>query len=142
MSMNRRKFVQNFTYALERDFVSPAGEPAAWAPGHPKRWGQERAKILLGGITSTPTLSPDDRLVAVVVDREIRVFDVAMQDPLEMLTDGERVETVQFAPGVVDSRDDKHARYFLASQYGGDEKTRVILWELDEQGKLVAITEL
>ncbi|KAB8217260.1 hypothetical protein BDV33DRAFT_177447 [Aspergillus novoparasiticus] len=141
MSMNGRKFVQNFTYGLERDFVSPAGEPAAWAPGHPKRWGQERAKIRLGGIASTPTLSPDDRLVAVVVDGEIRVFDVATQAPLEVLTDEKRVETVQFAPGVVDSRDGKHARYLLASQGGIDETPQVILWELDEQGKLVTTTE-
>ncbi|KAK6824375.1 hypothetical protein RU639_005215 [Aspergillus parasiticus] len=141
MFMDGRKFVQSFTYGLERDFVSPAGEPAAWAPGHPKRWGQERAKIQLGGIASTPTLSPDDKLVAVGVDGKILVFDVATQAPLEVLTDEKRVESVQFAPGVVDSRDGKCARYFLASQGGSDENPQVIIWELDEQGKLVATTE-
>ncbi|KAE8412357.1 WD40-repeat-containing domain protein [Aspergillus pseudocaelatus] len=132
MSMNGRKLVQNFTYGLEHDFVSPTGEPAAWAQGHPKRWGQERAKIRLGGNASTLTLSPDDRLVAVGVHGEIRVFDVALQAPLEVLTDEERAEIVQFAPGVVDSRDGKHARYLLASQGGDNENPRVILWELDD----------
>ncbi|KAE8157664.1 hypothetical protein BDV40DRAFT_308510 [Aspergillus tamarii] len=141
MSMNGREFVQNFTYRLERDFVSSAGEPAAWAPGHPKQWGQERAKIRLGGIASTPTLSPDDRLAAVGIDGEICVFEIATQALLEVLTDEKRVEIVQFVPGMIDSCDSKSARYLVASQGGGNENPRVILWELDEQGKLVATSK-
>lgn len=139
MLMNGRKFVEDFTYTLERDFTSPSGEPAAWAPDHPKRWGQERAKIRLDGTATTPTLSFDDRFVAVGVDEELHVFDVATQERLQVLTDGELIETVKFAPGFVENSDGKDTRYVLASQ-GGDEKTMVILWELDEQGKLAAKT--
>ena len=72
--------MENFIYALERDFTSTSGEPAAWAPGHPKRWGQERAKIRLDGAATTPTLRPDDRFVAVGVDEEVHVFGVATQE--------------------------------------------------------------
>ncbi|KAL5362167.1 WD40-repeat-containing domain protein [Aspergillus floccosus] len=138
--MNGRKFVENFIYALERDFTSTSGEPAAWAPGHPKRWGQERAKVRLDGAATTPTLSPDDRFVAVGVDEEVHVFGVATQERLEVLTVGELIETVKFAPGCVETDDGKSTHYVLASQGGDDEKTMVILWELDEDGKLAAKT--
>lgn len=131
--------MQDFTYRLECNFASPSGEPATWAPGHPKQWGQERAKIRLDGTATTPTLSPDDRLVAVGVDEELHVFDVATQKHLEVLTDGELIETVKFAPGFVESSDGQDTHYVLASQ-SSDEKTVVILWELDENGKLAAKT--
>ncbi|KAL1851115.1 hypothetical protein Plec18170_006439 [Paecilomyces lecythidis] len=132
MYMNGRKFVERYTYALERDFVFPSGEPATWAPGHPKHWGQERARIPLNGIATTPTLSPDDRFVAVGVDKEIHIFDIATQERLEVLVDGDLIGTVKFAPS-------KSTHYVLASQSDTDEET-VILWELDEQGKLPAKT--
>ncbi|KAL4891658.1 hypothetical protein BDV59DRAFT_181440 [Aspergillus ambiguus] len=140
MSMNGEKFVKNFTYAVERDFVSPSKGPAAWAPDHPKRWGQERAKIRLDGIATTPTLSPDDRLVAVGVGEEIHVFDITTRERLETLTDGKLIETVRFAPCLIDNSDGKTTGYVLASQGGSDENTMVILWELDTQGRLAAKT--
>ncbi|KAE8415110.1 hypothetical protein BDV36DRAFT_298406 [Aspergillus pseudocaelatus] len=40
--MNQPKFMELYTYALESDFQSPDGEPAAWDPGHPFRWDELR----------------------------------------------------------------------------------------------------
>ena len=140
MSMNGKKFVENFTYALEHDFTSPSGVPAAWAPGHPKRWDQERAKIRLDGAATTPTLSPDDRFVAVGVDEEVHVFDVATKERLEVLAVGELIETVKFAPDFVKNEDGESTCYVLASQAGEDGNPMVILWELDQKGKLAAMT--
>lgn len=100
--MNQRKFLQQYTYALEHDFTPPSGEPAAWAPGHPKYWGQERAKIRHDGRTCTPALSSDDKLVAVGVEEDIHIFRLATQEPLEVLRGHiGMVWRVQFAPGLM-----------------------------------------
>ncbi|KAE8139625.1 hypothetical protein BDV38DRAFT_241867, partial [Aspergillus pseudotamarii] len=54
--MNQPKFMMLYTYALGSDFQSPDSEPAAWAPGHPFRQGQELDKIHLGGSRVVPVL--------------------------------------------------------------------------------------
>lgn len=140
--MNSRKFLEQYTYALENDFTSPSGEPAAWAPDHPKYWGQERAKIWLDGNASTLALSPDDKLVAVGIEKEIHIFHVAEQERLEVLRGHtEEVHTVKFAPGLVNNHENQSdTRYMLVS--GTDASAdMIILWELDEHGKLVSLRE-
>lgn len=144
--MNQRKFLQQYTYTLEHDFTSPSGEPAAWAPGHPKRWGQEKAKISLDGRTSAPALTHDDILVAVGVEQEIHIFHVATQERLEVLRGHTGVvTTVEFAVGLVNNPESKcESRYILASESEenkeGDARM-VILWELDKHGKLVFLRQ-
>ncbi|KAJ5084121.1 hypothetical protein NUU61_008700 [Penicillium alfredii] len=139
-SMNQKKFLEQYVYALENDFTSPNGEPAAWAPDHPKYWGQERAKIGLDGNRITPALSPDNRFLAVGAEQEIHVIDVTTQERLEVLRghSGE-LEKVQFAPELVDHGDNQNGtRYLLVSECDAE---IVILWELNERGNLVLSKE-
>ena len=116
--MNQRKFLEKYVYALGYDFTSSSGESAVWAPNHPKYWGQEMAKIQLHGKASTPTFSPDDKLVAVGVEEDIHVFHMATQERLKVLRRHTGViETVQFAPCVIDKPErQSDTRYKLASQ--------------------------
>lgn len=141
--MNERKFLQQYTYALEYDFTSPSGEPAAWAPGHPKYWGQERAKIRLDGKASTPAFSPDNKLVAVGVDEDIHVFHVTTQERLEVLRGHTGlVGTVQFATGLVHNPENQNdTGYLLVSESDAENNQMVILWVLDEHGKLATLRE-
>ncbi|KAJ5165959.1 hypothetical protein N7492_006255 [Penicillium capsulatum] len=141
MTMNPRKFLERYSYALESDFVSPSGEPATWAPGHPRRWGQERAKFQVDGQASTPDLSPDGKFLAVGMDRDIHIFDVATQELIDVLKghlgDVERVVFAAAGAGEMQ----KGITYKLASQgseeQGDSEGQMIILWDLDERGKLV-----
>lgn len=141
--MNQRKFIQQYTYALDHDFTSPSGESAAWVPGHPKYWNQERAKIRLDGTASTPALSPDDKLVAVGVEEDIHVFHVATQERLEVLRGNTgAVEKVQFATGLVHNFENQiDTGYWLVSESDAENNRMVILWELDKHGKLASSKE-
>ena len=132
--MNQKKFLEQYTYAVGSDFTSFSGEPAAWAPDHPKYWGEERAKIRLNGEGArTPALSPDDRLVAVGVEEDIHVFRVDTQERIEVLRGHTGlVGEVRFAPS---------SRYILVSQSDDGKDQLVILWDLDEHGKLLSSKE-
>jgi WD40 repeat protein len=143
--MNQKKFLEQYTYAIQDDFISPTGEPASWAPGYPKHWGQERAKILLDGKPSSLALSSDEKLIAVGIKEDIHVFDVATQERLEVLRGHtEKVCEIRFSPGLVknnnsndyDDKNQNDTRYMLVS--GSDfPKGLVIIWELDEHGQPV-----
>ncbi|OKL64521.1 hypothetical protein UA08_00819 [Talaromyces atroroseus] len=143
-SMNRKRFLEQYTYAVQNDFTSPSGEPAAWTPGHPKHWGQERAKIPLGGKASSLALSPDEKLIAVGIEEDIHVFDVTTQERLEVLRGHtETASKVRFCPSLImnnksgKDENQKTTRYILVSQSSPQEGRLVILWELDEHGRLV-----
>ncbi|KAJ5203549.1 hypothetical protein N7449_005628 [Penicillium cf. viridicatum] len=78
-SMNQRKFLEQYVYALEHDFTSSSAESAVWAPNHPKYW--------------------------VGVDEDIHVFHVATQERLQVLRRHTGViGTVQFAPCDVENK--------------------------------------
>jgi hypothetical protein len=47
------------------------------------------------------------------------------------------VETVQFAAGVVYTESQSKFRYMLVSEDDVENKHMVIMWELDEHGKLI-----
>lgn len=141
--MNQRKFLEQYTYSLENDFTSPSGEPAAWAPAHPKHWGQERAKILLNGKAGALALSPDDKLIAVGVEEDIHIFHVATHQRLEVLRGHTGViGIVQFSASLVhNSENQNFPHYMLVSQSDTENDQMIILWELDEHGKFVPLGE-
>ncbi|RHZ57688.1 WD40 repeat domain-containing protein [Aspergillus thermomutatus] len=138
--MDEQKFLEKWTYNIRSDFTSSSGMPATWAAGHPKHWGQEKAKVRLDGDATTPTLSPDDQFVAVGIGKEIQIFRVGTQERVEVLHGhpGE-VVTVLFAPGLVQGSSG-NARYLLASQseeegvVGGF----IMIWGLDHNGRQVS----
>ncbi|KAJ9273208.1 hypothetical protein DTO212C5_793 [Paecilomyces variotii] len=141
--MNQKKFLEQYTYALEHEFTSPAGVPASWAPGHPKKWGQEKAAIRLSQkLECTPALSPDDLLLAIGVGEDIHVYKVATQERLQVLKGhSEMVKTVQFSSVMYDSANYVDGCYLLVSDshdLSGEESPEVILWELDKHGKLLS----
>jgi hypothetical protein len=137
--MNKRKFLEQYAYALEYVFTSSSGEPAAWAANHPRYWSQEMAKISLDRKPSTPALSPDDKLVVVGPEEAIYVFHVATQArPKVLRRHTSVVETIQFAASVVYNSDSQSkTRYMLVSEGDIENKHMVIMWELDEHRKLI-----
>ncbi|GKZ26292.1 hypothetical protein AbraIFM66951_002568 [Aspergillus brasiliensis] len=148
--MNQSTFLQNYVYALEHDFCSPTGEPATWAPGYPKYWGQETAKIQLEGKASALALSPDSKIIAVGIDNEIHLFDTDTQERVEVLRGHTGVvERMEFAPGMINTVGED-TRYTLVStgeeleesdHHEGRDFGVIILWELDERGRLQQKTE-
>lgn len=138
--MNQKKFLEQWVYALEHDLISATGEPAVWAPGYPKHWGQEMANIQVS-VTSTPTFSHDDQLVAVAIDEEIHVFRVSTQERLQALKGFTGpIKTVEFSPCAIEKPQHQNdTLYLLVSEGDVEENHMVILWELDVHGNLVSI---
>ncbi|GKZ86045.1 hypothetical protein AnigIFM56816_000895 [Aspergillus niger] len=148
--MNQSTFLQNYVYALEHDFCSPTGEPATWAIGYPKYWGQEAAKIQLEGKANALALSPDSKIIAVGIDTEIHIFDADTQERVEVLRGHTgALEQMKFAPGIIHTVDSEDTRYILVStgeeleesdgssdRHEGCDFGIIILWELDERGRL------
>ncbi|KAJ5431248.1 hypothetical protein N7445_008980 [Penicillium cf. griseofulvum] len=91
------------------------------------------AKIPLNKNANTPTLSHDDKLVAVGIDEDIHVFYVATQERLQVLRRHTGViGTVQFAPCAINKpQRQSDTRYMLVSEGDIENKHMVILWELD-----------
>ncbi|KAB8207393.1 WD40-repeat-containing domain protein [Aspergillus parasiticus] len=115
------------------DFQSPDGEPAAWAPGHPFHRGQELDKIILGGVGSSLSLSPDNRFLAVGVGKNIHVYSTFTREHVETLTDHlDEVSRVFFAPRMIGC-----GLYTLVSSAEGS----MVVWELYRDGKNVSAEE-
>ncbi|PWY81303.1 WD40 repeat-like protein [Aspergillus eucalypticola CBS 122712] len=148
--MNQSTFFENYVYALEHDFCSPTGEPAAWAPGYPKHWGQETARIQLEGKANALALSPDDKIIAVGIDTEIHVFNAETQERVDVLRGHTgALEQVEFAPKIINTVGSEGTRYVLVStgedieesagegyRHEGSDFAVIVLWELDERGGL------
>ncbi|GMF68326.1 hypothetical protein AFCA_010162 [Aspergillus flavus] len=128
--MNQPKFMELYAYALESDFQIPDGESAAWAPGHPFHWGQELDKIILGGVGSSLSLSPDDQFLAVGVGQNIHVYSTFTREYVETLTGHlDEVSRVFFASRMIGC-----GLYTLVSSAEGS----IVIWELDRDGKNVS----
>ena len=84
-------------------------------------------------------LSPDDKLVVVGAEEAIHVFHVATQArPKVLRRHTGVVGTVQFSASVVyNSESQSKTRYMLVSEGDIENKHMVIMWELDEHGKLI-----
>ncbi|PYI08674.1 WD40 repeat-like protein [Aspergillus sclerotiicarbonarius CBS 121057] len=135
----------------ERTLTSVPMEPAAWAPGHPKSWGQEKAKIQLERGASTLAMSPDGKILAVGISKNVHIYNVETHERVEVLKRHRKeVSAVRFAPRMVRNR------YVLISEGEGIEGTEdseeskdsedsddtdprtIFQWELAENGRLVA----
>ena len=148
--MNQSTFLENYVYALEHDFCSPTGEPATWTPGYPKYWGQETAKVQLEGKANALALSPDSKIIAVGIDREIHIFNAETQERVDVLRGHTcAVEQVEFAPTIFNTVGSEGTRYVLVStgedleesagegyRHEGYDFAVIVLWELDERGRL------
>ncbi|PIG83648.1 hypothetical protein AARAC_005760 [Aspergillus arachidicola] len=112
-----------YAYALESEFQSPDGEPAAWAPGNPFHWGQELDKIILRGVGSSLSLSSDDQFLAVGVGKISTSI---------LRSRGNEVSLVFSAPRMI-----RCGLYTLVSSAEGS----IVVWELDRDGKTVSAEE-
>ncbi|CZR69488.1 uncharacterized protein PAC_19388 [Phialocephala subalpina] len=123
---------------LESDFRK-GEQPALWAPGYPKAWGQEVWKFSTGhGDNSTPvnavSATSDEKFLAIATVDTIVIFEVDGYKLASVLkTGGEEVHTVEFAKAAR-----KDGGYVLASSYGqgyaeADRKVRI--WHLDQDCK-------
>ncbi|KAJ5641415.1 hypothetical protein N7490_005415 [Penicillium lividum] len=135
--MDEEKFAEKFVYSLRSDFTSPSGKPATWAPHNPQHWGQEKARIPIGGEAAALALSHDDKLLAVGIEKNIHIFNVTTRECVVVLKGHPgNVITLRFLPAFDPSYNGR--QYLLASQ--GDEEVHseintIILWELDEEGQ-------
>ncbi|KAB8221250.1 WD40-repeat-containing domain protein [Aspergillus novoparasiticus] len=133
--MKRQWHIRQYSQAQNslRDFQSPDGEPAAWAPGQPFHRGQELDKIILGGVGSSLSLSPDDQFLAVGVGKNIHVYSTFTREYVETLTGHlDEVSRVFFAPRMIGC-----GLYTLVSSAEGS----IVVWELDMDGKNVSAEE-
>ena len=96
--------------------------------GHPRYWGEELANVPLGARGTTPTLTPDDKFVAVGVERHIHVYSVDTRERVEVLTGHlKNIHSLQSSPKTT-----QDGGYLLASYSYPDQ---IILWELDADGR-------
>lgn len=124
--MDSKTFITQFRYALEEDFKSATGLPATWAPGHPRYWGEELAEISLGARGTTPTLTPDDKFVAVGVKRTIHIYSVPTRARVQVLTGHLKdIHSLEISPTRT-----QDGGYVLASY-----SDQIVLWTLDADGR-------
>jgi WD40 repeat protein len=131
-SMNQPKFMKQYVYALSSDFKSADGTPASWAKNQPSHWGSESRSIKFDSAPSTHVLSGDDTLLAIGVDKEIHIYDVATLELRQVLRGHPHVVNgLVFAPK---SRTG-HSLVSQSQAISGGQDGIVVLWELDDEGK-------
>ncbi|MCJ1304193.1 hypothetical protein MMC08_007005 [Hypocenomyce scalaris] len=125
---------RDWVYAEERGFKAADGTPAAWAPGHPRVWGNECSKIPLPEELSFPgpvSLNSDTSLIAVAFGQDIHIFDTDNQESRQVLKGHvSRVDTLKFhplEPNLLVSCNMNHM--------GGSTPAEplIIFWDLDEE---------
>jgi WD40 repeat protein len=91
----REMYLENFVYAVEEDFQKD-GQPAAFASGFPKYWGQEDAAIEIPPpddeepinphdahlrnriyTSFSSAVSPDQKLLAISYGNDVYIYDIA-----------------------------------------------------------------
>ncbi|KAJ4323926.1 hypothetical protein N0V94_001570 [Neodidymelliopsis sp. IMI 364377] len=155
---SRADFVRGWTFPLQplHDFKLD-GEPAQYAPGHPKEWGDEMISIdfreaIRDGqpeksyVSYRAAISPDKALLAITSTYErILVYDIESQEVRQVL-DG--AGDLVFAP--LQSHNEKtiegecttNPAYILGCSVS-DENSRsgvdnqLVFWELDQYGRLL-----
>ncbi|KAL9621833.1 MAG: hypothetical protein Q9160_003806 [Pyrenula sp. 1 TL-2023] len=161
--MDRKQFLERFVFSVAEDFKSRSGEPASWAKGHPKTWGDEDAVIETPDVperkpfeysTLNLAVSDDKRLLAVSKRNMIFVYDVETRQLKSELKGHEtNVRTLAFQPQrhsnqVVPSNtknpentnasntDDTYLLMSAGSHASGADPI-LIIWELLPTGHLV-----
>ncbi|KAI8934163.1 hypothetical protein NX059_008916 [Plenodomus lindquistii] len=167
---SHQDFVKNFDFSLEPacNFQSGGGVPARYASGHPKEWSDERplgtlefslydqADDAKAYCTYHTAISPDGKLLAISTSSEkVLIYGVASQELCQEL-DG--VGPLQFRPTTsaeIRAADDtnnvspriKSPAYTIVSSAnspqsrGVVEPDRLILWDLDQHGRMLDVEE-
>lgn len=138
------------------------GQSAQYAAGHPKEWGLDIESLdfgIDGKRDGQPTLmgyhsalSPDKKLLAISCSTErILIYDIASKE-LRQVLDGAGylafrpfVNTEESTEDVRKDVDKLHGKpsYTIVSSItdeasrGGDEENKLILWDLDQHGRLL-----
>lgn len=135
--IDEEKFAEKWYYSLRSDFTSPSGVPATWAPNHPQHWGQEHTRISLNGAASAIAISHDDKFLAVGIEKDIHIFNLATHKRVDVLRGhAGDIVALQFPQGFDPSQKNR-CQYLLASQGDEEEEGEIntlIIWELDEKG--------
>lgn len=131
-SYSSDKFYKDWVYAIDKDFQSPDGTPAQYAPGQPKYWGEEYASIPLPTAPSSSSLNADHSLIAVALENDIQIYatdgDMSLQQMLKGHTS--KVDTVRFHP-----KDPEALVSCAMNSTGGSvaAEPAIIFWNLDKQ---------
>ena len=138
-SYSFKQFPKDWVYAIDKDFHSPDGTPATWAPGQPTEWGHEHAKIPLATEPTTACLNANETLLAVALDQDINIYRISDLS-LDQVLRGHisRVDAVRFHP------EDARALVSCAmNNRGGSVKIdpEIIFWDLDEQRRRALLPE-
>lgn len=126
------QFYKDWVYAIDKDFQSPDGTPAHYAPGQPKYWGEEHASIPLPTSPSSSSLNADHSLIAVALEHDIHIYATYGHMSLQQTLKGHvsKVDTVRFHPK------DPEALVSCAVNYTRGSvpaEPAIIFWNLYEQ---------
>ncbi len=77
------KFIDEWVYAIDKDFKSPDGTPATYATGQPASFGDEVAKIELASTSNASSLNADGTLLAVEQGHNIHISRIIIS-PLDV----------------------------------------------------------
>ena len=118
-----------FSYALKEDWKSATGVPATWAPGHPKYWDEELAKVLLGARVIALTLTPNNKFVAVGIENKLYVYSVDTQTLVQVLAGHfKNIYSLRFSLQRTQDGGYLLTLYLYSNQI-------VVLWDLDDDGR-------
>lgn len=123
---------KNWRFSLDHDFEKD-GEPAVFAPGHPKPWGSETADIHLpDSAASCIALNANDSLLAVAVSNTILVYSTStLQQILTLRGHVGHISHLEFFPsGSTNS-------LVSSSPHSRQSESQVRIWDLDEEMKKV-----
>lgn len=148
-SMSRDEFLDKYVLRLEKEFEHH-GKVARWAPswgGGPLKWGQEdRAMDLFAAESiddhapsdATMALSPDGNLLAVAVNQAIKVHSFQTKEvTVELSGHLDNVWRLSFATSDIAMSEGAKYLLYSHSQQLGRAEGQVVLWQLNEAGRLL-----
>ncbi|KAL9639342.1 MAG: hypothetical protein Q9164_000977 [Protoblastenia rupestris] len=136
------QFLEDWVYAVDKDFHAADGTPATWATGQPKYWGEEHASIPLPSEPATACLNADKSLLAVALKHDIHLYSTSDLSPFQVLKGHVfRVDAMSFHP--------RNPRRLVSCamnamhDWGNSDNTKptIIFWDLDEQRRRVLLSE-
>jgi WD40 repeat protein len=129
---------------LESDFQKD-GVVASWAPGFPKAWGSEKWKIgdNQGSTVEGVSISHDEKLLAVAIDRKVFIFETEEFRIVETLSHTTTISHIQFSPVASGSQDVYHLLSNDNETWGSEpRKPSLVLWTLDRNGMVTTAGDL
>lgn len=121
---------------LKSDFQRD-GAPASWKDGYPRQWGSEVYRLPFGSTRiNSASLSSDERLLAVAVERDIHIFDTETFKVAEKLEGHtQEVGHVEFQRGPTPQAARATSTYLHPTRHRPITRHLIIIWHFDQDGQ-------